>query len=253
MLFIAYYRFVVTKNRQRERKRSAELVVSVDLVAFTVVDGVVRLLAVRRAEQPHLGRWALPGVRLGSNETLATAAYRAVSERSGIEIAHLEQLYTFDDPSRDPRIRSLSVAHVALLPLDEEPPLQPGRGSSEAAWLPLDAVLAGVYGELAFDHEAIARYARGRVADKLRWTPLAFRILPSRFTLAQLRTLFDAFGTFAEARHEGTNFLRLVTARWRIEAIEGATVIATPGRRGRPHQLYRYLGDMQIPGAAVTA
>jgi 8-oxo-dGTP diphosphatase len=230
---------VVTKN----------LIVSVDVVALTLVGGVVRLLAVRRAEEPFAGRWALPGVRLGRDETLADAAYRAVAERSGLSRAHLEQLYTFDDPRRDPRDRALSVAHLALLPLDDEPTLKPGRGSSEAAWLPLDAVLADVYGELAFDHTAMARYAYARVADKLRWTPLAFRILPPHFTLAQLRTLFEAFGTFAEARHEGTNFLRLVTARWRIEPIEGATVVAAPGRRGRPHQLYRYLGDTRVPGA----
>ena len=226
--------------------------VSVDVVALTVIDGAVRVLLVRRSQPPFAGAWVLPGALLLPDERLAAGAHRALAERSGLVVAHLEQLYTFDDPRRDPRERALSVAHVALLPLGDEPPLAAGRATSEAAWLPMNDVLAGATGPLGFDHAAIVRYAFARIADKLHWTPLVFRVVPAQFTLAQLREVFDAFGAFADAQSQGTNFLRLITARWPVEALAGQRVPPIPGRRGRPAQLYRYVGDPAVAGTPPT-
>jgi 8-oxo-dGTP diphosphatase len=223
--------------------------VSVDVVALTVVDGAAKVLLVRRSRPPFAGAWALPGALLLPHERLAAGAHRALAERSGLAVAHLEQLYTFDEPRRDPRERALSVAHVALLPLGQEPPLVAGRDTSAAAWVPMSDVLAGGgAGHLGFDHAAITRYAIARVADKLHWTPLVFHVVPPQFTLAQLREVFDAFGAFADVHSEGTNFLRLVTARWPIEALAGQRVAPVPGRRGRPAQLFRYAGDPTVAG-----
>src|SRR5262245_63629836 len=76
-------------------------------------------LLVRRARDPFAGRWALPGGVARREERLAEAARRVLRERTGLDIAHLEQLYTFDDPARDPRGRTLAVAHLALTPIGE--------------------------------------------------------------------------------------------------------------------------------------
>src|SRR5438445_11316720 len=110
---------------------SQQLVVEVDVVAFAIRDARLDVLLVKRTQPPFAGDWALPGVRLDPGERLARAARRALFERTGLDIAYLEQLYTFDDPSpdrpRDPRGLTISVAYFALLPLKTTTEVQAGR------------------------------------------------------------------------------------------------------------------------------
>src|SRR5216683_7158960 len=112
---------------------SHQLVVEVDVVAFAIRDARLDVLLVKRTQPPFAGDWALPGARLLPGERLAHAARRALVERTGLDIAYLEQLYTFDDPGRDPRGPTVSVAYFALLPLKATTEAQAGRGVEELA------------------------------------------------------------------------------------------------------------------------
>lgn len=111
--------------------------VTVDLVILTVVDKVVRVLLVKRNEHPFKGRWALPGgfVRVGPSreeqgEDLEAAARRELEEETGLAHdtagrLHLAQIGAFGAPNRDPRMRVISIAYVALV----RPELVPDRKS----------------------------------------------------------------------------------------------------------------------------
>jgi 8-oxo-dGTP diphosphatase len=211
---------------------SQTVVLEVDVVAFAV-RGEARLdvLLVKRTQPPFAGSWALPGARLLPGERLAHAARRALVERTGLDIASLEQLYTFDDPSperlRDPRGPPISVAYFALLPLTATTQAQAGRGVEELTWFPSHKTPS-----LAFDHRKILRVARERVAAKVEYAPLAFTILPDQFTMRELRHVHEAL-TGRRVSHEN-NFWRLMANHWNLEPT---------GRRvagqGRPAALYR--------------
>src|SRR5688572_30625975 len=90
--------------------------VTVDLVVLTVRDDKLQALTVRRGEEPFAGEWALPGGFLRPDEDLATAASRELLEETGLssDHFHLEQLASYGDPHRDPRMRTVTVAYVAL-------------------------------------------------------------------------------------------------------------------------------------------
>ena len=209
---------------------TAEAVLEVDVVAFAIQQEVLQVLLVRRAAPPFAHDWALPGVRLGPDERLAAAAGRALRERTGLEgaPAHLEQLYTFDGPDRDPRGRTVSVAYLALLPLGAPvDDVRPGRAVHEVAWWPVDALPP-----LGFDHAAIVQTARDRVAAKVEYAPLAFTVLPDEFTMRDLRAVHEVLTGRAYV-HE-TNFWRQMTSRWHLQE----TGRFTRGR-GRPAALYR--------------
>src|SRR6266498_1406961 len=120
--------------------QTSEPVVEVDVVAFAIAHQRLRCLLVRRADPLFAGSWALPGVGLGFAERLDVAAQRALAERTSLQLepAFLEQLYTFDGPDRDPRGRTVSVAYVALLPLDAAVDVSPGRGVDAVAWRAID-------------------------------------------------------------------------------------------------------------------
>ena len=89
--------------------------VAVDLLVFTIEDGRLKILMIKREEAPFKGRIALPGVFVGINETLDAAAARGIKEETGLKDIYFEQLYTFGEVKRDPRMRIISVAYMALV------------------------------------------------------------------------------------------------------------------------------------------
>jgi len=162
--------------------------VTVDLVILTVRHGQLNVLLVRRADHPYRGRWALPGGFVREDEPLDAAARRELTEETGIDAhAHLEQLATYGDPDRDPRMRVVSVAYLAMMP---DPPLPiAGTDAAEARFWTL-ADIAGL--ALAFDHDRVLSDAVDRARAKLEYTSLATTFLDEPFTIADLRRVYEA-------------------------------------------------------------
>lgn len=210
------------------------MAVTVDVVALTIRDGALHVLLVERGEHPFAGRMALPGgfVR---EESLDEAAMRELSEETAVGRVHLEQLATFGDPGRDPRMRVISVAYLAFAPSLPDP--RPGGDASRAQWVPIKRVE-----NLAFDHDRIFSAGLERARAKLEYTPLATAFAGPEFTIAELRAVYAA--VWGEELHAG-NFHRKVLSVPGFVEDTGAT---TPkgGERGGPRaRLYR-AGDAQL-------
>lgn len=120
-----------------------------------------RVLLVRRANDPYAGRLALPGGFVDIDEDLAPAALRELEEETGVRGVDLVQLAAYGAPERDPRQRTVSVAHVGVLPEPVE--VTAGDDAAEADWYDVTEVLADP-GLLAFDHDRVLRDALARVA-----------------------------------------------------------------------------------------
>jgi 8-oxo-dGTP diphosphatase len=163
--------------------------VTVDIAILTVQQGQLCVLLVRRGTHPFRGRWALPGGFVGAGEDLDEAARRELAEETGVSThAHLEQLRCYGDPHRDPRMRVVSVAYLALLPNQSRPAA--GSDAAEARFWPI-ADLGGEPG-LAFDHNQILADAVDRARAKLEYTSLATTFLDEPFTIADLRRIYEA-------------------------------------------------------------
>ena len=129
--------------------------VTVDLVVLTVREERFQVLLIRRGEEPFVGRWALPGGFLRPEEDLAEAAGRELQEETSLpaDRVHLEQLATYAAPGRDPRMRTVTVAYIALAP--DLPIPSAGTDAADARWWSVDDALGE--GDLAFDHAQILR------------------------------------------------------------------------------------------------
>lgn len=159
--------------------------VTVDLVLMTVRDSRLAVLLQRRGEEPYKGEWALPGGFVSVDEGLDAAAQRILASKAGLAGAWLEQLYSFGDPGRDPRMRIVTIAYFALLPVEELASAFTTR--DDLTLSPLDTLPP-----LAFDHHTIVDHAAARLRGKLDYAPVAFALLPPLFTLRALQDVHEA-------------------------------------------------------------
>lgn len=159
---------------------------SVDIAILTVREGRLSVLLVRRGAHPYRNRWALPGGFVRPAEGLDDAARRELAEETGLTgDAHLEQLRCYGEPGRDPRMRVISVAYLALLPRLPAP--DAGTDAAEARFWSVDEAPT-----LAFDHDRILADAVDRARAKLEYTNLATVLVDSPFTIAELRRVYEA-------------------------------------------------------------
>lgn len=158
---------------------------TVDCVVFGLDETDLKVLLIQRDGEPFAGRWALPGGFVEVDETLDAAALRELREETGVEKLFLEQLYTFSAVDRDPRERVISVAYFALVKLSDHR-VQAATDARNAAWFALDDLP-----KLAFDHQHILATAQTRLRGKVRYQPIGFELLPTKFTLRQLQQLYE--------------------------------------------------------------
>lgn len=121
-----------------------------------------QVLLIRRGGEPYAGRLALPGGFVDPDEDLAMAAARELEEETGISGVDLVQLAAYGAPDRDPRQRTVSVAHLGVLP--EPVPATAGDDAAEAGWYDARAALVDD-DALAFDHAQVLRDALDRVGS----------------------------------------------------------------------------------------
>lgn len=210
----------------------ARFPVTVDVVALTVREGSLNVLLITRLIEPFRGQLALPGGFVLPGEDLLEAATRELAEETGVERlpGHLEQLGSYGPKGRDPRGEILTVAHLLLAP--DFPVLAAGSDAEKAAWYPVAAIMDGEVG-LAFDHARILQYALERAKAKLEYSPLGAAFCGEEFTIAQLRSVYEAvWGTRLDPR----NFHRKATG---TPGFLEDTGRMTAGDAGRPAALFR--------------
>lgn len=205
--------------------------VTVDVVCLTVRGGLFQVLLVERGGEPFAGRLAFPGGFVGIDEDLAAAAQRELKEETGLEAPRfLDQLRTYGAPGRDPRGRTVTVAHLAIAPdLGEA---VGGSDAASAGWHPVEPLLEDPHA-LAFDHGTILADGVARARSRLEWTPLAADFVGAEFTIAELRHVYEVIWGITL---DPANFHRKVT---RARGFVEETGRNADSGRGRPAQLYR--------------
>lgn len=159
--------------------------VTTDIVIFTIRDGRLKLLLIKRGGEPYQGRWALPGGFVELDEDLEASARRELEEETGVSGVYLEQLYTFGRPDRDPRERVITVAYYALIPSDQVR-LQAATDAEAVGWFAFEELPP-----LAFDHDEIVAMAHQRLVAKVDYSTIAFQFLPREFTLSELQEVYE--------------------------------------------------------------
>lgn len=173
--------------------------VTTDSVIFGFDGSSINILLIERGGEPFKGAWALPGGFIHMDETVEEGARRELREETNIQDVYLEQFHIFSDVNRDPRERILSVAFFALVSKNDFEVIA-GDDASKAQWHEWNHLPP-----LAFDHAEIIRMARERLQEKLRISPIAFKLLGSEFKMDELQRIYELIH---EKKYDRRNFMR---------------------------------------------
>jgi len=156
--------------------------ITVDVVILTIKNNTLKVLLVKRPNEPFKGRWAIPGGFVRLSENLDEAALRILKEKTNVDNIYLEQLYTFGDPLRRTDARVITCAYFALIREEDVDVFE----SASVDWhRVLDLP------PLAFDHKEIIEYSLKRTRERLEMCPVAYQLLSEKFTLTEMQKSYE--------------------------------------------------------------
>ncbi|MFT5951922.1 MAG: 8-oxo-dGTP diphosphatase [Bacteroidia bacterium] len=178
--------------------------VSLDCVVFGFDGADLKVLLVEREGRDNLNiaedTFVLPGDLINDKEDLTAAASRVLQNLTGIRKIFLEQIGAFGSPHRltkqkdrvwlkairlNPEARVITVGFFALINIKNYK-IKPAGFAKHVIWEDYKSV-----GELGFDHNEILKAGIHKLRDRLYREPVGFELLPERFSLHQLYTLYN--------------------------------------------------------------
>lgn len=183
----------------------------------------LNVLLVKRNEHPFKDFYSLPGSFVKLNETLEDTAHRIVATKTSLKDIYMEQLYTFGQLERDPRMRVISCSYISLIDMD--------KITSTKEWVNVDDIEKM---DIGFDHKNIINEALLRLKNKINYTDLVFYMMPECFTISQLQEVYEII--------LGKKLIPAAFRRTIADKIE-ETKQYTSNSGHRPSRLFRFKGD----------
>lgn len=222
------------------------------------------VLLVKRKDYPFKDKWCLPGGFLDIKENLEDCPKRILEKETNIKNMYLEQLYTFGNIDRDPRMRVVSTSYMALIDKNTIK----DKLNKNAAWFDvivdenndnitimlekqdkriklkykkvLKESTANKYdfqvienADLAFDHALIIINGIERLKNKIEYTDIVFNMMPEYFTLGELQKVYEVI---LNKKLLDPAFRRIIK-----DKVEKTEKVKT-GEGHRPSVMFRYKG-----------
>ncbi len=176
------------------------LMIAVDCIIFGFDKEGLKLLLFKRKIDPFKDKWSLIGSFVDQEENISETGHRILKEYTGLTNVFLEELGCYGKQDRDPAARVISIAHFALIRLNEQQ-LKLVE-SYEAHWFGIDEIP-----DLILDHNKMIAAALEKLRLKARYQPIGFELLPKKFTIPQLKKFYDAI---YQKKHDRRNFRKKI-------------------------------------------
>lgn len=129
--------------------------------------------------------WGLIGSHISEKEDLDDFAKKILKTATGLNDVYLKQLKTFGSPGRVPHYRVITVAYYALINPDYHD-LMLSPVAKALKWFEIDNLP-----DVIFDVREIVDTALKKLREEVQFHPIGFHLLPEKFTLSQLQTLYE--------------------------------------------------------------
>jgi 8-oxo-dGTP diphosphatase len=174
---------------------------SIDCVVFGYHEDKLKVLLIKRGAEPYKGEWALPGDLVYPNEDIHVAARRILKDLTGIGNLYMEQTKVYGRVDRHPAGRVITTGYYSLIDTEKHDPHASGWAAG-VYWMEVNQCP-----DLAFDHNEILSDALKTLQNKVRHQPIGFELLPQKFTLGQLQSLYEAL---LNERYDKANFRKRI-------------------------------------------
>ncbi len=154
---------------------------------FTVDNGIVKVLLVKRTNNPYNGYWALPGGGLYNNELVIDGAKRELKEKTGLENVELSMYKIFDKIDRSPLKRMIAIAYIGVIDKKRAHLLTETNKTSSSDWIDINNIPT-----LAYDYNEILNGAIDRLKELIQTTNILKSLFPDEFTLAELHQVYES-------------------------------------------------------------
>lgn len=171
----------MTQHYQQEAKHY----VAVDCIILGFKDNEINVLIIKRKFEPLLGERSLLGGFVRENESLNDTVARVVAEYTGVENMYMEQVGTYGEIGRDLVERVITVVYYALIDMEKFD--QELQKEHNAKWVNINEV-----GALILDHNKFLKDTIKLLRRRTATRPIGFNLLPEKFTLPQLQSLYEA-------------------------------------------------------------
>ena len=158
--------------------------IAIDCIIFGFDDEELKLLCIKRIFEPAIGQWSLIGSFIQEKESLVDAAKRILYKLTGLNDVYMSQLFAHGDVDRDPGARVISISYFALINIQEHNHQMVREYGAQ--WFSISKLP-----ELVFDHKAMVERALIRLRKEAKYKPLGFELLPEKFTLPKLQSLYE--------------------------------------------------------------
>lgn len=159
--------------------------VAVDNVVFGYEKEQLKLLLFKRSIEPAKGEWSLVGGWIYPDESAEDAAYRVLTNITGLKNIFMEQVSAFSKPDRDPGGRVISLVFYALIDIQAHNHQLVDKYGAQ--WWPVNQLP-----DLIFDHNEMVRQALEKLRIKASRDLVGRDLLPKEFTITQLRQLYNS-------------------------------------------------------------
>lgn len=176
--------------KQYNPDKYEKLSVTVDVLIFSIIDNKICVRLVKRERPPFENMLSIPGTFVKPTESLDDAVKRVLREKAGFDDIYCEQLFTWGDVNRDPRMRIISVSYISFLS-EESLALIKTKQEINAEFYEVDPYIGDIKEKLAFDHNRILESARQRMAAQAENMDIAFEFMPQRFTLPRFQKITE--------------------------------------------------------------
>lgn len=165
-------------------KDEPSVLLAVDCIIFGFDGESLNILLFKRAIEPEINKWSLPGGFVKSDESPEAAAARVLKKLTGLGDIYVEESFVFGDPHREIHRRVVSITYYALIDTNKYKHII--TDEYEARWFPLSD-----YPPLIFDHQKMIEAAKRKLRSKAALYPILFELLPEKFTLPQIAILYE--------------------------------------------------------------
>lgn len=176
--------------------------IHVIITLFTIDNGIVKVLLIKRKNNPYKGMWALVGGALYNNEELIDGIKREIKEKTGIENIDIYFSSVLGEVNRSPLKRMIAVTYIGIIDISRVNLLKETMKTSDADWISIDKIP-----KLAYDHNKIVIEAIDTLKQRIVESNILKSLYPDGFTIPEIQ---KAYETILNKKFDRRNFRKKI-------------------------------------------